>query len=107
MSKATLDAADIAARLDQYLEVEFTFIHTEQLSDVLAGMPRDQQDFILDWTRRAAATNTELAFQFANRMKNWERGAPAQRRTTAKNAKKRAADRKAWLQESGDLAEVS
>jgi hypothetical protein len=32
------------------------------------------------------------AFQFANRMKNWERGAPAQRRTTAKNAKKRAED---------------
>jgi Fe-S oxidoreductase/nitrate reductase gamma subunit len=30
------------------------------------------------------------AFQFANRMKNWERGAPAQRRTTAKNAKRRA-----------------
>ena len=30
------------------------------------------------------------AFQFANRMKNWERGGPAQRRTTAKNAKKRA-----------------
>ena len=27
------------------------------------------------------------AFQFANRMKNWERGGPAQRRTTAKNAK--------------------
>ena len=32
------------------------------------------------------------AFQFANRMKNWERGAPAQRRTTAKNAQKRAGD---------------
>ncbi len=30
------------------------------------------------------------AFQFANRMKNWERGAPAQRRTNAKNAKQRA-----------------
>ncbi len=32
------------------------------------------------------------SFQFANRMKNWERGAPAKRRTTAKNAKKRAGD---------------
>ncbi len=30
------------------------------------------------------------AFQFSNRMKNWERGGPAQRRTTAKNAKTRA-----------------
>ncbi len=30
------------------------------------------------------------AFKFADRMKNWERGGPAQRRTTPKNAKKRA-----------------
>ena len=30
------------------------------------------------------------AFQFANRMKNWERGGPAQRRTTAENVKRRA-----------------
>ncbi len=30
------------------------------------------------------------AFQFADRMKNWERGGPAQRRTTLENAKKRA-----------------
>ncbi|MFZ9042207.1 MAG: 4Fe-4S dicluster domain-containing protein, partial [Ilumatobacteraceae bacterium] len=30
------------------------------------------------------------AFQFANRIKNWERGGPAQRRTTARNAKRRA-----------------
>jgi len=37
------------------------------------------------------------AFQFANRMKNWERGAPAQRRTTAKNAKKRAEDFRAGV----------
>ena len=50
MSKATLDAADIAARLDQYLEVEFTFIHTEQLSDVLAGMPRRIPDYSTQFT---------------------------------------------------------
>ena len=37
------------------------------------------------------------AFQFANRMKNWERGAPAQRRTHAKNAKKRAEDLRSGL----------
>ena len=56
-------------RLDECLEVEFTFIHTEGLADVLAGMSREKQDFVLEWTRRAAATNTELAFQFANRAK--------------------------------------
>src|SRR5690606_25600238 len=37
------------------------------------------------------------AFQFANRMKNWERGALAKRRTTAKNAKRRAEDLRSGL----------
>ena len=69
MTRPRLDIVSIASRLDEYLEVEFTFIHTEELSAVLAGMPRDRQDFVLEWTRRAAATNTELAFQFANRAK--------------------------------------
>ena len=69
MSRTPLDAASIVAQLDETLEVEFTFIHTEELAEVLAGMPRDRQDFVLAWTRRAAATNTELAFQFANRTK--------------------------------------
>ena len=59
----------IAEQLDEILEVEFTFIRTEELAGVLAGLPRDRQDFVLAWTRRAAATNTELAFQFANRAK--------------------------------------
>ncbi|MCB1725424.1 MAG: VWA domain-containing protein [Gammaproteobacteria bacterium] len=69
MSRTPLDAETIASRLDEYLEVEFTFIHTDELTGVLAGLPRDSQDFVLQWTRRAAATNTELAFQFANRAK--------------------------------------
>ena len=38
------------------------------------------------------------AFQFADRMKNWERGTPApSRRTTAKNAKRRFADFRAGV----------
>ncbi|MGB0114453.1 MAG: iron-sulfur protein, partial [Ilumatobacteraceae bacterium] len=32
------------------------------------------------------------AFMFANRMKNWERGAPSQRHTTPKNAAQRLKD---------------
>jgi len=67
LNRSPLDIAAIASRLDEYLEVEFTFIHTEALSELLASMPRERQDFVLEWTRRAAATNTELAFQFANR----------------------------------------
>ena len=69
MSRSPLDIAAIVARLDEYLEVEFTFIHTDELAAVLAAMSRERQDFVLEWTRRAAATNTELAFQFANRAK--------------------------------------
>jgi Fe-S oxidoreductase/nitrate reductase gamma subunit len=37
------------------------------------------------------------AIQFANRMKNWERGAPSRRRTTAANAKRRLADFRAGV----------
>jgi len=37
------------------------------------------------------------AFRFADRMKNWERGTVAKRRTTAKNAKRRAADFRAGV----------
>ena len=37
------------------------------------------------------------AFRFADRMKNWERGALAKRRTTTKNAKRRAADFRAGV----------
>ena len=69
VNRPSLDSAAILSRLDEYLEVEFTFIHAEELSVMLAGLPRERQDFVLEWTRRAAATNTELAFQFANRAK--------------------------------------
>ena len=34
---------------------------------------------------------------FANRMKNWERGAPAQRKTTTKNAAQRLKDFRAGV----------
>ena len=37
------------------------------------------------------------SFQFAKRMKNWERGTPAHRRTTKKNAKRRAEDYRAGV----------
>ena len=37
------------------------------------------------------------AFRFADRMRNWERGAPDRRRTTPKNIKKRLADYRAGV----------
>jgi len=67
--RAPLTYEAILVQLDEVLEVEFTFIRAEQLAEVIAGMQCEQQDFILDWARRAAAINPELAFQFANRAK--------------------------------------
>lgn len=64
-ARPKLDYEAVLSHLDRDLEVEFTFIHTEDLARRIAGLDRDTQHFLLDWTRRAAATNTELAFQFA------------------------------------------
>ena len=66
-SRQPLEYSAILSRLDRDLEVEFTFIQTEELAERIACLSRESQEFLLDWTRRAAATNTELAFQFARR----------------------------------------
>lgn len=62
-----MTAAQIAALLDQWLETEFSFIKVEPLAGLLAQLPATQRDFILDWTRRIAATHITLAWQFAQR----------------------------------------
>jgi len=67
MAQPPLSAAAIQERLDHYLEVEFTFHHTQQLSADLARLPREQQDFALDWVRRIATTHVTLAHEFARR----------------------------------------
>ncbi len=64
---AKLSHDEIVAFLDECLEVEFTFLHSEDLAGPLADVPPDAQRFVLDWTRRAAATSTNLAFEFAQR----------------------------------------
>jgi nitric oxide reductase NorD protein len=67
MAQPPLSAAAIQERLDHYLEVEFTFHHTHQLSEDLSRLPREQQDFALDWVRRIATTHVTLAHEFARR----------------------------------------
>ncbi|MDT8281647.1 MAG: nitric oxide reductase activation protein [Gammaproteobacteria bacterium] len=57
---------EIIGVLDIYFDVEFSFIRSEQPAELIARQSREIQDFILDLTRRIAATNAELAFQFAN-----------------------------------------
>jgi nitric oxide reductase NorD protein len=62
-----LPTQDIERRLEQWLEVEFTFYRVDALAAGIARHPRAEQDFLLDWTRRIATTNLEIAWQFARR----------------------------------------
>ena len=57
----------ITGLLEQWLQVEFTFYRVEPLAAELASRPRDEQEFLLGWVRRMAATNVEIAYQFARR----------------------------------------
>lgn len=62
-----LDSDEIERQLSVCLEIEFSFLHIEDITETLAGMPREQQEFILQWMRRVASTNIQLAFEFACR----------------------------------------
>jgi nitric oxide reductase NorD protein len=66
MSKP-LSAARIQALLDEWLETEFTFLHTPRVAEALAGQNAKTQRFLLDWTQRIATTNIQLAYEFAER----------------------------------------
>lgn len=65
MARPPLELNDIIAQLDVCFDVEFTFIKSEEPAALIVQQTRSDQDFILDITRRIAATNEELAFQFA------------------------------------------
>lgn len=58
----------ITAQLDQWLETEFTFLRVEPVAARWAAMPAGRRQFMLDWTRRIAATHITLAWQFARRV---------------------------------------
>ncbi len=68
MSELTpLTAQDIARALEEWLEVEFTFLQVDELASAIAELSRHDQDFLLNWTRRISTTNIEIAYQFARR----------------------------------------
>jgi nitric oxide reductase NorD protein len=62
-----LTAEEIIRLLEEWLQVEFTFYKVEPLAADLAARPREEQDFLLGWTRRIASTNIEIAYRFASR----------------------------------------
>jgi nitric oxide reductase NorD protein len=65
MAVKLLGKEQIQERLDDYLEVEFSYRNTDALAVVLADQPADTQAFVLDWVKRIASTNIEVAYQFA------------------------------------------
>ena len=64
---APLPADTILTSLVHWLEVEFTFLQVDNLAAAIAALPRDEQDFLLGWTRRIASNNIQIAYQFAGR----------------------------------------
>jgi len=66
MSRQALSFEEIVEMLDVYFDVEFSYIKSEVPAELIVSQPRAQQDFILNLTRRIAATNAELAYQFAS-----------------------------------------
>lgn len=67
MAKSPLSFDEICAWLDRVLQAEFTFLKTDQSAEVIAGLPRIEQDYILNWVERVASTNIQIAYQFITR----------------------------------------
>ncbi len=65
MATAEKTEADIVRDLEDWLDVEFSFIKVEPLAEQLMTLPVQDRDFLLDWTRRISTTNIQIAYQFA------------------------------------------
>lgn len=59
------DVSAVEACLDEILEVEFTFRNTAEPARQIAGLSGADRHYVIDWIRRVASTNTELAYQYA------------------------------------------
>ena len=66
-SRNPLSAKFIDLKLVEWLEIEFTMNHVDDLAAGIAALTREDQDLLLGWIRRIATTNTHLAHQFAIR----------------------------------------
>jgi nitric oxide reductase NorD protein len=64
---AALTRVEIEAKLDVWLETEFTFHQVGPVARALSRLTREDQDFVLDWVKRIATTHITLAFHFAKR----------------------------------------
>ncbi len=64
-AKSPLTAQQIEQLLDGFLEVEFSFRETAAPARALAGLEGEEQTFVLDLVRRAAATHVEIGHRLA------------------------------------------
>ncbi len=60
-------AGEIAELLEGWLEADFSFRKVGPTAEKIAALSTSDQEFILDWTRRVASSNLEVAWQFARR----------------------------------------
>jgi len=67
MADAQLSRVEIEAKLDVWLETEFTFHQVGPVARALCRLTREEQDFVLDWIKRIATTHITLAFHFSQR----------------------------------------
>jgi nitric oxide reductase NorD protein len=65
MEKTGRDITEIIRDLENWLDVEFSFLKVDDLAARIAALPPADRDFLLDWTRRIATTNIQIAYQFA------------------------------------------
>ncbi len=64
---APLTFDQILKPLETWFEVEFTFLHVNEIAETLSRLPREEQDFFLNWIRRISTTNIQISYQFAVR----------------------------------------
>lgn len=65
MVEADTEITRIIQSLEQWLDVEFSFLKVDDLAARIVALPPADRDFLLDWTRRIATTNIQIAYQFA------------------------------------------
>lgn len=67
MSALPHSVSAITDYLEELLEVEFTFLQVGDLAASLVALPAEEREFLLDWIRRIATANIQIAYQFALR----------------------------------------
>jgi nitric oxide reductase NorD protein len=67
MSPHRRTTQEITELLEGWLEADFSFRKVGSTAEKLAALPVAEQDFILDWVKRVASSNLEVAWQFARR----------------------------------------